>query len=81
VPSEWRLQSQSNRQASDGLLGNPDRRSLSRMLEDFYDEAYNLYEIALDYGVAPSRLACFSLVSQCTTRSWAPSMRTTSCTS
>ena len=52
IPREWRKQSASNKQASDGLLPESDARELSYMLDAHCARGYQLYEEALKIGVS-----------------------------
>lgn len=52
APGEWRLQSGTNKQGSDGFLGDKDGEHLSEMEREFHDRAAYVYKARLDYGVA-----------------------------
>ena len=52
VPTEWRLQSASNKQASDGVLVDEMSAKLTEQLLAHYEQSYTLYENALQQGVA-----------------------------
>ena len=52
VPSAWRLQSQTNKQGSDGALDKESAAELTNTLTAHYEAAYKLYQNALDKGVA-----------------------------
>lgn len=52
VPEEWRRQSASNKQASDGLLPKSESRELAYMLDVHCARSYHLYEEALKSGVS-----------------------------
>lgn len=52
VPEEWRRQSASNKQASDGLLPKSESRELAFMLDVHCARSYQLYEEALKSGVS-----------------------------
>ena len=52
MPREWRRQSASNKQASDGLLPESDARELRYMLDIHRARGYQLYEEALKLGVS-----------------------------
>ncbi|MBN2306268.1 MAG: FAD-dependent thymidylate synthase [Anaerolineae bacterium] len=52
VPEEWRLQSRDNKQASEGALTGPDSDALTGKLRAHYEAAFNLYQEALDAGIA-----------------------------
>jgi thymidylate synthase (FAD) len=52
MPREWRRQSASNKQASDGLLPESEARELGFMLTAHCARGYQLYEEALKSGVA-----------------------------
>lgn len=51
-PDQWRLQTQSNRQGSQGTLGLPLGQGLSESEKEFHDYARNIYEERLRIGVA-----------------------------
>jgi thymidylate synthase (FAD) len=59
IPSEWRKQSQSNKQASDGVLDAADDAELSQDLLEHYERSYALYRKALDKGVAKEMARLF----------------------
>src|SRR5690349_17348151 len=58
IPSEWRLQSLTNHQASDGVmtgvsdLANQQAAWLTQDLKDHYARSYSLYKKALSYSVS-----------------------------
>jgi len=52
VPGTWRLQSSDNKQASEGQLTGPPANHLTQSLEDHFRRSFELYEEALDAGVA-----------------------------
>jgi len=52
VPSVWRKQSASNKQASDGVLESADDAELTQDLIAHYAHCYDLYQKALSKGVA-----------------------------
>ena len=52
MPCEWRRQSASNKQASDGLLPESDARELRYMLDVHRAHGYQLYEEALKMNVS-----------------------------
>lgn len=52
VPSVWRRQSKSNKQASEGTLEPEDDADLLRELKEHYERSYTLYRKALDRGVS-----------------------------
>lgn len=52
VPTEWRLQSTNNKQASDGVLVDEMSAKLTAQLIAHYEQSYALYEHALSQGVA-----------------------------
>ncbi|MFO7320189.1 MAG: FAD-dependent thymidylate synthase [Chloroflexota bacterium] len=59
VPSEWRRQSSSNKQASEGTLEPDVSRELTDKLIAFYEKGYALYEEALAAGVAKEMARLF----------------------
>ncbi len=52
VPSAWRQQSKSNKQASEGEIEPETSRELTEKLVKFYQHGYDLYREALDAGVS-----------------------------
>jgi thymidylate synthase (FAD) len=52
VPDAWRLQSADNKQASEGELSGPATDALTAKLRVHYEQAYKLYQEALELGVA-----------------------------
>lgn len=50
VPDVWRAQSTSNKQASEGVIG--EQMAMNHNLEDFYKQSFALYKEALDFGVS-----------------------------
>ena len=52
TPTQWRLQSASNKQASDGTLSDEASQALTAQLIQHYEQSYALYESALSQGVA-----------------------------
>ena len=52
APGEWRLQSTSNRQGSEGGLSDEQGRQLSEAERAFHDAAQSLYEHRIELGVA-----------------------------
>ncbi len=52
VPDVWRLQSADNKQASEGELTGPAAEALTGKLIAHYEQAYRLYQEALEAGVA-----------------------------
>jgi thymidylate synthase (FAD) len=52
VPDVWRLQAKNNKQASEGTLEGPDGEALTQELIAHYTRSYELYESALQKGVA-----------------------------
>lgn len=65
VPFDWRLQSKSNHQGSDGVMGDVDELAklqsteLTESLIAHYNIGYKLYERALKYGVAREQARLF----------------------
>lgn len=59
LPSEWRKQSSSNKQASDGELGQEESDKLSSSLKAFYEDSNRLYQSALTAGVAREQARIF----------------------
>ena len=52
VPTQWRLQSANNKQASDGTLSDEASTHLTEQLVEHYAVSYRLYETALEQGVS-----------------------------
>lgn len=59
VPSVWRKQSKSNKQASEGELDPEANAALLDKLEAFYEQSYRLYEEALNAGVSKEMARLF----------------------
>jgi thymidylate synthase (FAD) len=59
VPDEWRAQSQSNKQGSDGLIDFDDAQDLTVRLRSHYMNSFDLYQLALDRGVAREQARLF----------------------
>jgi thymidylate synthase (FAD) len=59
APVAWRLQSEVNRQGSDGILGVVDSSILTGRLLYIYDECWQRYEEALALGVAREQARLF----------------------
>lgn len=59
MPDEWRAQSASNKQGSDGLIDPLDADVLSFRLHRFYEFAYSEYQDALARGVAREQARLF----------------------
>lgn len=59
VPDIWRLQSEDNKQASEGEVDNKVNQELIEELTKHYDEGYRLYEKALAQGVAKEQARLF----------------------
>lgn len=59
LPVEWRKQSQSNKQGSDGLIAESDARALSEQLEQHIRSSYEWYKTALNMGVAKEQARLF----------------------
>jgi len=56
---QWRLQSKSNKQGSDGKLGAEIGRTLTLRLIAHCEESYNFYKAAIDEGVAREQARLF----------------------
>lgn len=52
LPTEWRLQSKDNKQGSDGFLPPNEAMDLYIKLIDHYSTSFELYQEALDKGIA-----------------------------
>ncbi len=52
IPDVWRLQAKDNKQASEGTLEGPDGEALTRELVEHYKRGYQLYEKAIQQGIA-----------------------------
>jgi thymidylate synthase (FAD) len=59
VPSVWRKQSSSNKQASDGEIDPADNAALTDKLRGFYETSYALYQDALTAGVSKEMARLF----------------------
>jgi thymidylate synthase (FAD) len=59
VPSVWRRQSASNKQASEGELDAEASASLTEQLQAHYKQAYALYQRALEIGVSKEMARLF----------------------
>lgn len=59
VPSVWRRQSKSNKQASEGELDPDVNDALLEKLRGFYEQSYRLYEEALNAGVSKEMARLF----------------------
>lgn len=59
VPAQWRRQSKSNKQASEGFLDPAENASMTEKLLAFYDQAYAHYEAALTAGVSKEMARLF----------------------
>jgi thymidylate synthase (FAD) len=59
VPSVWRQQSKSNKQASEGELDPDSSAQLTEKLLGFYNRGYDLYREALDAGVSKEMARLF----------------------
>lgn len=58
-PSTWRRQSQSNKQGSEGEIDSGDAEKLSVSLTEHYNRSFELYQQALDAGVAKEQARLF----------------------
>ncbi|MFN8448427.1 MAG: FAD-dependent thymidylate synthase [Anaerolineae bacterium] len=59
VPSVWRMQSKSNKQASEGEVDTDISGELTDKLLKFYDEGFRLYREALEAGVSKEMARLF----------------------
>jgi thymidylate synthase (FAD) len=59
VPSVWRKQSKSNKQASEGEIDPQTGEALTEKLIEFYNRGYDLYRQALDAGVSKEMARLF----------------------
>ncbi len=59
VPKPWRKQSKDNKQASEGILEEPDNLELTKKLLDHYEQGYRLYTEALELGVSKEMARLF----------------------
>lgn len=59
VPDVWRMQSQDNKQASEGYVSDEVGQELTTALLTHYDESYHLYKSALDKGVSKEMARLF----------------------
>ena len=58
-PSTWRQQSASNKQGSEGEIDRADAERLSALLMEHYNHSFELYEQALEAGVAKEQARLF----------------------
>lgn len=58
-PEEWRLQAKDNKQASEGYLNEQDGAWLTSTARHHYRSAYELYEKAINLGVAREQARLF----------------------
>lgn len=58
-PDQWRLQSKSNKQGSDGYLSESHGRVLSGLLETTIQDGFTRYQFAIDQGVAKEQARIF----------------------
>jgi thymidylate synthase (FAD) len=58
-PPTWRRQSQSNKQGSEGEVDPGDAGRLSALLAEHYEHSFELYQQALDAGVAKEQARLF----------------------
>lgn len=59
IPKEWRLQSKSNKQGSDGTLDSLKSVGMTNALISHYERSYTLYKTALEMGVAKEQARLF----------------------
>jgi thymidylate synthase (FAD) len=59
VPSVWRKQSKSNKQASEGEIDSQMGEQLTEKLIEFYNRGYELYQQALNAGVSKEMARLF----------------------
>lgn len=59
VPDVWRLQSKDNKQASDGVADKAIQDQLDRHLANHYRRSYDLYQTALENGIAKEQARLF----------------------
>lgn len=59
IPTEWRLQSKSNKQGSDGLIDPANNLLLEKRLEQTASDGYFNYQLALDMGIAKEQARFF----------------------
>jgi thymidylate synthase (FAD) len=58
-PSTWRRQAQSNKQASEGEIDRAGAERLTELLAEHYQHSFELYQQALDAGVAREQARLF----------------------
>ncbi|HHJ07230.1 MAG TPA: FAD-dependent thymidylate synthase, partial [Anaerolineae bacterium] len=58
-PQVWRKQAKDNKQASKGELSPADAAALSALLAEHYEQSFQLYQKALDAGVAKEQARLF----------------------
>lgn len=59
IPAEWRRQSASNKQGSDGLVERERNSMFTNQLQSLANEGFRLYQAALDEGVAKEQARLF----------------------
>ncbi len=59
IPQEWRRQSESNKQGSDGILDPADNVKYTGKLSQIAEDAFRLYEEALAAGIAKEQARLF----------------------
>lgn len=63
--NQWRLQSKTNKQGSDGLLAGEPAEILTELQRAHIRESFRLYQVALDYGVAREQARVFLPFASC----------------
>lgn len=59
IPVEWRLQSESNKQGSTGVMDRDQCIRVTQQLADFSAEGFRLYQSALEKGIAREQARLF----------------------
>lgn len=75
IPSEWRLQSENNKQASDGVVDSETNELLTRYYKHEVESAWKTYEFLLSKGVAREQARAVLPVSLYTTFNYKTDLR------
>lgn len=59
LPDTWRRQAKDNKQASDGIVSQVDNDALNNLLEQHYHHSFELYQQAINAGVAREQARLF----------------------
>ena len=75
IPSEWRKQSQDNKQCSEGVFASDEQKELERVYNDALNLCISTYEKMMDMGVAKEQARMILPLSQYTTVLWTASLQ------